>query len=220
MTADANYDGFDHDLVLPHLRRLYIQPGSFLDNLTAPILDYLACDTVASVLPFLQRSQCQLTTLVLTESTQLVLSKSYPDESFALSAENLISLLRNIPSLRNLFLQFNRRNAKNNNQVLKGMTMTGSGDDVCPNLVHLAFGFSQWTWNAQQSDLFAAMIRSRFHPTQPRSLLSLSYCSKFGGTPKAEDQMRILRNEGLDVRLIDPWGPFLRDAYAAFVFAR
>jgi hypothetical protein len=59
----------DASITLPHLHRLYVERGEFLAHLTAPKLKYLSCDTIDSMLSFVHRSSCQLTTLVLTERT-------------------------------------------------------------------------------------------------------------------------------------------------------
>ncbi|KAJ7616956.1 hypothetical protein DFH06DRAFT_1238227 [Mycena polygramma] len=59
--------GVLNDPILPvsNLCRLYVEESSFLAHLAAPRLEYLSCDVAHPALPFIQRSSCHLTTLVL-----------------------------------------------------------------------------------------------------------------------------------------------------------
>ncbi|KAJ7659064.1 hypothetical protein DFH06DRAFT_435878 [Mycena polygramma] len=93
-TDDPVFGGANVTILnLPHLRRLRIEDDGVLTQITAPALEYFSANIISSILPFIHRSSCQLTTLVLSESRV--------DEYFTLPSEDVISLLRNTPTLRN-----------------------------------------------------------------------------------------------------------------------
>ncbi|KAJ7659073.1 hypothetical protein DFH06DRAFT_435956 [Mycena polygramma] len=210
----------DTVLALPHLRRLYVAYASLLTQITAPLLEYLSANTTRFILPFLHRSSCQLTTLVLASSTV--------DTEFTLPPEDVISLLRKTPTLRNLLLQASfeeddDNNNDNNDQVLKAMTLSGSADDLCPNLLHLVYGPTMTADDDDpfSHDLFVAMIRSRLYPTRGRSLSSVKLFSPLGKQYcAAMNQMAAFIDDGFAVGFIDDWVTLLESAPGSFAFAR
>ncbi|KAJ7670085.1 hypothetical protein DFH06DRAFT_1372840, partial [Mycena polygramma] len=199
----------DTDMTLSHLRHLYVDDTSLLANLTAPRVQYLSCDTVASILPFIQRSSCRLTTLVLTQGHMTLLP-------FRLAPEATITLLQNIPSLKNLVLQASSSRWEENDRVLSAMTMTGSFSDLCPNLVYLAYGCIRDV-DTFSCSVFIAMVRSRLLPERScrlSSLRLLSTISDFDGPTKP---VEVLRDDGLDAIFVDLRYIFIDDARYSFI---
>ncbi|KAJ7905227.1 hypothetical protein B0H13DRAFT_1716755 [Mycena leptocephala] len=175
---------------LPHLRRLYTERGDLLAHLAAPRLEYLSCDTLDTALSFVIRSACRLTTLVLTHRW---------------SVEDLIPVLENIPSLEQFLLQANTTDAMDNNHVMTAMTLSGSSQDLCPNLTSFAFGLAKHMGPGFR-DVFVRMARSRIQPDGSCPLSSLRLFSR-----RSEDDssdllrwVQVLVDEGIDVSLI--WG--------------
>ncbi|KAJ7905219.1 hypothetical protein B0H13DRAFT_1716751 [Mycena leptocephala] len=187
----------DASITLPHLRQLYVERGEFLAYLTAPKLEYLSCDTVDSMLSFVHRSSCQLTTLVLTERTD--------DEGivFTLSPDTVIPLLRSTPSLRNFVLQANRASLEND-RIMSAMTLSGSSDDLCPNLISVAYGSMDDELEPFSADYFVPMIQSRLHLDRSCRLSSLRlFCDLHkDDLPQLIERMQPLMDEGLDVSLV------------------
>ncbi|KAJ6448172.1 hypothetical protein C8R47DRAFT_1085074 [Mycena vitilis] len=163
-------------VTLPRLRRLCVDQArphpddplvhpDFLVNLTAPQLEYLAaCDALPEILQFIQRSSCELTTLVLTRDP-------FKLHTFAPPSAHLLVLLQHTPSLTHLVLQASNK-LESNNLFLRAMRLSGSATDLCPQLVSFAFG--TWLQRAPYSPAdFTAMLHSRVH--------HLSQFTDFGG---------------------------------------
>ncbi|KAJ6482301.1 hypothetical protein C8R47DRAFT_1049395 [Mycena vitilis] len=208
--ASRNGETFnDTDMMFPHLRRLYVDDTSLLANLAAPKVEYLSCDTVASILPFIQRSSCCLTTLVLTQGHMTLLP-------FRLAPEATISLLQNIASLKNLVLQASSSRFEENDRVLSAMTMTGSSRDLCPNLVYLAYGCIRDV-DIFSCSVFIAMVRSRLVPERSCRLSSLRLLSNISGFDGRTKPVEALRDEGLDAIFVDLRYIFIDDARYSFI---
>ncbi|KAJ6518255.1 hypothetical protein C8R47DRAFT_1000144 [Mycena vitilis] len=207
-------------LALPHLRRLHVEDGGVLTQITAPMLNYLSSHIIDYIPLFLLRSSCQLTTLVL--------AASMANPVFAVPSEDVISLLRNIPTLRNLLLQANfeeydDENNENNDEVLRAMTLSGSADDLCPKLDHFAYGSTMTEGEEDPFSpyLFVAMIRSRLHPDAGHSLSSAKLFSALGRQySPAVAQIAPLIHQGFDVSFVEDWRALLSSASTALAFDR
>ncbi|KAJ7628280.1 hypothetical protein DFH06DRAFT_1057448 [Mycena polygramma] len=222
--ALTTYGGIiDHGLQItfPFLRRLHIDSVEFGDDVffqkfAAPALEYLSCCEIEFVHPFVQNSACQLTTLVLTKSPCSCEFMPPPDD--------LIALLKNLPSLRRLLLQARGYNQPNegNDEVLGAMTLSGSADDVCPNLVHFGYAFESYRFTTGEPpfsiNLLMTMLRSRLHPTSGHPLSSLTFSPPLRDKGISMDQVRTLGDEGLDVRWIKDRRDFLHKARTSFAF--
>ncbi|KAJ7670010.1 hypothetical protein DFH06DRAFT_1372675 [Mycena polygramma] len=144
----------DAVIVSPHLHRLYVERGDFLDHFIAPELAYLSCNAVEPILPFLQRSACQLTTLVLTLAYR---------QPFALPPADVISLLQHTSALKSLVLEASPEDQQGNDRILSALTVTGALD-ICPALTFFAYG-SATDVDLFSRDIFIRMIHSRLHST-------------------------------------------------------
>ncbi|KAJ6476738.1 hypothetical protein C8R47DRAFT_657986 [Mycena vitilis] len=201
-------------ITLHHLRRLFLEQGSFLARIAAPKLEYLSCDNLDAIGSFVQRSSCHLTTLVLTQGP-------LTPAPFALPPDSLISLLQHTPALKNLVLQANTTEKEHNHRVLSAMTVSGSPDDICPNLVFLAYGAAR-SVDAFSAGVFIAMIRSRIRPDRKCRLSSLRI---FSGPPAHDaedlvDGIQTVMDEGLfDVKILPNPFPLIEEARCSFVIA-
>ncbi|KAJ7661292.1 hypothetical protein DFH06DRAFT_1399068 [Mycena polygramma] len=139
-----NESDLDTIQVLQHLRRLCIQEGRILRHITAPrrveALTVIHWQSYPDIVPFVHRSSCTL--------TKLVLMCCKIDSEFT-------DVLRHLPSLTHLLVVLNGYNA----QIAFSSEMSAASDSyLCPNLTTLAFGY-QWPtpWDALLS-----MVESRF----------------------------------------------------------
>ncbi|KAJ7623874.1 hypothetical protein DFH06DRAFT_1230529 [Mycena polygramma] len=208
-------------ITLPQLRRLYIEQADFLAYFAAPQLEYLSCDEADKVLPFLARSSCHLTTLVLSEGS---LTHRQP---FALPPDDVISLLQHTPSLQNLVLQANTNEKQDNDRVLSALTVTGSAGELCPNLTFFAYGrgaVNKGTGtDAFSGDVFIAMIRSRIHPDRNCRLCSLRVLRGPMEIDAEEllEGIQTVSDEGLDdVKVLDDPSHFIEHARYLFNLSR
>ncbi|KAJ7684095.1 hypothetical protein DFH06DRAFT_1312555 [Mycena polygramma] len=208
VAADELADELNSMITVPHLRRLHADHSVSLTTLTAPVLEYLSSTSIDSILPFLQHSSCHLTTLILSELDDNVRS--------TLPAADVISLLRNTPSLRNLLqANLNLHMGDDSDEVLTGMTLSGSADDLCPNLVHLVYGSTA----SLDGFLFIAMIQSRL-PARSSVLSSVKLSYPIGREfCTVVDYIAVLRDKGFDASFLDDWGPVVRGAATSFTFA-
>ncbi|KAJ6501200.1 hypothetical protein C8R47DRAFT_970627 [Mycena vitilis] len=190
-------------ITLPHLRQLYIEQGGFLNNLTTPNLEHLTGDAAGPIFSLVQRSRCALSTLVLTQHIR-------PDL--------LLPLLKHIPSLERLLVHNSNSmhpNLSDNDLILKAMTVSGSADDLCPNLTYLAY-FSPFASRAFSSSVFLSMIRSRLRPERGCQLSALRFVC-----PRASVGsillIRTLRSEGLDAIIVHAIHAFMDKALYSFI---
>jgi hypothetical protein len=93
-----------------------------------------------------------------------------------------------------------------NARILSAMTLSGSSDDLCPNLISMAYGSMDEGWNPFSTDSFVPMIQSRLRLDRSCRLSSLRLFSSLheDGFPQIMDLMQPLVDEGLDVSLV--WG--------------
>ncbi|KAJ7437440.1 hypothetical protein B0H11DRAFT_2107177 [Mycena galericulata] len=142
-------------VVLPHLRRLYVADADLLDHLTAPSLGVLFLEgSLDPLSPFLQRSYCQLTKLVLGDCQ---------------FHGQLVSTLRLLSKLEYLAVNHPERLARDElTDLWASMSVSGSSSNLCPSLTFLALGYAYS--DEYFSEAFFIMIRSRIHPTLPSRL--------------------------------------------------
>ncbi|KAJ7113585.1 hypothetical protein C8R44DRAFT_930281 [Mycena epipterygia] len=137
-------------LSLPQLRRLVVTNGLFLDCLIAPALHELHVHgAVDCILPFLQRSACVLTRLILFQCDA--------------NPVDVIRLLRNVPALTTLCLDF-LGPAAATGALLSALTIRPGGSDsgvaLCPGLTALEWGDQNETMDRAA---FVDMVESRWH---------------------------------------------------------
>ncbi|KAJ7669996.1 hypothetical protein DFH06DRAFT_1468707 [Mycena polygramma] len=178
-------------ITLPQLRQLFTEQGDFLDCLTAPQVEYLSSNTVPSLLPFIQRSSCRLTTLVMTDTSPWDI----------LTSEAVILLLQHTPALKNLVWQASGVDEEDNTRVLSALTLTGASSDLCPNLTFFAYGAA--TSATLSGHVFNSLIRSRCQPDRTCQLSSL----RVFPVPPLEVEnllanMQTLIGGGLDVKFL------------------
>ncbi|KAJ7491363.1 hypothetical protein B0H11DRAFT_2008818 [Mycena galericulata] len=195
-------EGFaGREATLPHLRRLYVMDSFVLAYLTTPMLQDLflggtymlptRLPTMASVLPFVRRSMCRLTKLVLA-------SCGDPGE--------LVSVLECLPSLESLAFVHagDTITVPELIFVWTAMTVSDSQSDLCPNLTSLAcakreIGFCR--------DVFFNMIRSRLQSTSHIRLSFLRILSDLwamGQSDETDERVAQLEDEfeGFDVAVL------------------
>ncbi|KAF7342882.1 hypothetical protein MSAN_02004600 [Mycena sanguinolenta] len=195
--CDIDFGGDLHgSVVLPRLRRL-AAGGTLLGHMVAPAMQEL-CVThhIDHVLPFLQRSGCALTRLMLFQCTG--------------SGRNIIRLLRGIPSLTILeidFISFTTSKA-----LIPALTIPpdSTGSDVeylCPYLVSLSWGDRDDRMDYPAFVAMADMLRSRWRiPGQKSPSLRLvriylnQVRMRTGG--KWMQWMQVLADEGMDVAVV------------------
>ncbi|KAJ7625767.1 hypothetical protein FB45DRAFT_1060397 [Roridomyces roridus] len=154
----------DTPVVLPLLLRLHVASSEVLTHITAPILEELLIQDVAPTLtPFLERSSCHLSTLILTNLLSiddlipfLAVCSTLEHFTFILDAHSKVT----VGSMSTLF------------KALALQTPPTQTNDICPGLTSLTFGW----WSLRGSswkDAFFAMIRSRVHRLRVIRILSL-----------------------------------------------
>jgi hypothetical protein len=185
---------------LPLLRRLCVQPD-YLPRLRAPLLEELFCVyngqlAMRHIIPFVIRSSCSLTKLVLMSD-------------FIFSSQ-LTQVLRSLPGLTYLLLEADMTGANKDEEdatvqraLFKALTATGSSSDLCPNLTTLVYGSAPFF---SQHEFFG-MVESRFQRDRLRRL------RVFGGSSYHEHYLetcpydlaapiQALHDEGFDVAFI------------------
>ncbi|KAJ7056928.1 hypothetical protein C8F01DRAFT_1372254 [Mycena amicta] len=169
---NVDHEGLIHGsmVTLPNLRRLYIIRTEGLSHFTAPKLEGLNASTqeLDFIPPFLQRSNCQLSVLVLFE-----------EDETEITMPELISVLRCVPSLSTLLILGRARlpggfrfpgdcpHIHDLHVLFTAMTLSGSLSDLLPRLSTLFFGLEQ---NPFAGDAFLTMVRSRLLAHNPHRL--------------------------------------------------
>jgi hypothetical protein len=183
---------------LPNLRRLSSEHVAVLEYLTAPAVEDLRLtlgrEQLVPLLPFIHRSSCTLTRLALTELSAIDV--------------DVMSTLRELPSLAYLLLEYASDaeiGAYDGFVWINAMFVSGAPSDICPDLKTLVVGYT----DADQLPFaFFEMVRSRFQAnrTRPSRLecLRIFDAGSLTALPDEElAQMNDLREEGLDVGLVD-----------------
>ncbi|KAJ6463152.1 hypothetical protein C8R47DRAFT_1225269 [Mycena vitilis] len=195
----------DTVMVSPHLQRLDCEQGDLLDHVIAPHLAYLSCDMVNPILPFLQRSSCLLTTLVLT------LAYGQRRLGVALAPADVISVLEHTSTLEGLVLEANPKDQQGNDRVLSVLTVTDTSV-ICPTLTFFAYG-SATDADAFSRAIFIRAIHSRLYSAHTRRLSHIRVLcpAKQAKAADSQDEMRTLVDEGLDVEVVNAfdfiWDP-------------
>ncbi|KAJ7167950.1 hypothetical protein C8R46DRAFT_258854 [Mycena filopes] len=187
-------------IVLPQLRRICTASPDLLRRLTAPLLDtiysvYHSDNLVPLLPPFISRSACTITTLVLMHCG------ISPDS-------DLVAVLRSLPSLTYLAIEPDDLQETRVQQLalLRAMTATVSATgahELCPKLTSLVYGM-----NADFSHTtFFEMAHSRLHGigslTQLR-LFPVRYVHGFQDVVMM--RLNPLRHCGFDAALLDSAG--------------
>ncbi|KAJ6595108.1 hypothetical protein DFH09DRAFT_1357841 [Mycena vulgaris] len=188
----VNHDasGDEQSVTLPVLRRLYIELPWILNHLTAPALEGLVLDyfSLDPILTFVQRSSCQLTTLVLLSCT----------------ISGAASILQNIPTLAYVHITNDPGDRQKPQFLFDAMAVSTPRSMLCPDLTSFVFGLRGIS-SAGCGDSFVSLVRSR---SQPRSSSGLSFIRLFYSRldqPPSDDLaagIEMLAHEGIDVALI------------------
>ncbi|KAJ7460315.1 hypothetical protein FB451DRAFT_1563383 [Mycena latifolia] len=178
-----------HELVvLPALRRLYIRQASFLDLLDAPFLEDLFVEdfSIGTILPFVERSSCQLTKLVLLGCTIPAVSLALPSLS----------------TLTDLHIRADTVERTPPSHLFDALTVASSKPIVCPRLVSFSFGIGgRISPLAGCADSLLAMVQSRLVPiSQSRLYVVRLYCD--GPPDDLARAVGMLAREGLDVAFL------------------
>ncbi|KAJ6502739.1 hypothetical protein C8R47DRAFT_1007801 [Mycena vitilis] len=156
-------------ITLPRLRRLCVERTGSLHHLTTPLLEelfsaYNAQQDLLSLLPFLHRSSCSLTKLVLKHCDITL---------------DLTDVMQNLVHLTYLYLESNTSTPQKQAVFFKAMTVNSTSLDLCPDLVSLVFEFNR----NFAYETFFRMARSRFQV--PGSGGRLTTLRLFGGSENA-----------------------------------
>lgn len=190
-------DSFEPDIsvVLPCLRRLYIEMAGFLQCLRALLLQDLCCsyseslDGRSEILAFVRRSSCSLQTLVLMRCS---------------IDSDLITILGGLSSLTRLIIQDHIESDEDSeSQQIALFDALATG--LCPNLVFLAYGFGPYV----AAVALLAMARSRFllEPPSPRMIQLRLFRSSasFEACPRSiAVAIQIMRDDGFDIEFLAP----------------
>ncbi|KAJ6462148.1 hypothetical protein C8R45DRAFT_912071 [Mycena sanguinolenta] len=190
----------DATVTLPQLRRLCLDHRGFLLHIVAPNLEELRCvdyELKIQILPFVHRASCTLQRLVLWQCPLHI---------------ELISTLRNLPSLIYLFLQNDWHLQEQGVAFFAAMTISGSTADICPRLTSMVYGHAEWNHDASQES-FVHMARSRFLPnpsgpfnghfTSLRLLpTDLGLDTYVPPDAKLKARVQLLQNEGFNVAFL------------------
>ncbi|KAJ7509486.1 hypothetical protein B0H11DRAFT_1250639 [Mycena galericulata] len=150
-------------VTVPYLRRLFAESTVSLSHLTLPALAELFTQgPVDPILPFIHRSSCWLTALVLT--------------SF-FSSKGLIPVLETSPSLELLYLDEQLAEPPTTGALFTAMTASRTSSDILPNLTSFAYGTSSANNDASWHESLFPMIRSRL---QPELSCRLSFVRLYG----------------------------------------
>ncbi|KAF7346654.1 F-box domain-containing protein [Mycena sanguinolenta] len=191
-----------HTVLLPRLRRLHSDRLGWFLPVVAPGLEELcflqSMWLIPLIGPFVHQLSCTLQRLDLWRCP--------------LSSE-LITTLRDLPSLTYLLIQNDRHDEPDGVAFFTAMSTAGTSPTICPLLTSMAYGYVHWKSRASH-DSFVLMARSRFgansvHPsgTSFASLRLLSISSapySDYSPPGAEIKARVqsLQDEGFNVAFL------------------
>ncbi|KAJ7610219.1 hypothetical protein FB45DRAFT_1122198 [Roridomyces roridus] len=138
---------------LPQLRRLCLSAGHLLNHITAPVLQDLRLEgQLNPALPFIQRSSCRL--------TKLVLDGGWMDDS----RDILLRVLELLPTLEHVVMDRFAGMNSSPTRFWEAMRLSDEGDGVCPSLKYLA---CRWIRDEEEDnedatvDAFFGALRSR-----------------------------------------------------------
>ncbi|KAJ7511660.1 hypothetical protein B0H11DRAFT_1952479 [Mycena galericulata] len=158
---DPNETHDDVMVTLPHLRRLFADWTVLVSHLTLPALaELFTLGAVYPLLPFIHRSSCRLTTLVLTNSF----------------SEGLIPILQTSPSLEYLHFEQVLAEPHTTGVLFTAMTVFGTSPDILPNLSSFVYACTKCKDISSLDRLFP-MIRSRLNPQLPCRLAFVRFYS-------------------------------------------
>ncbi|KAF7342853.1 hypothetical protein MSAN_02001400 [Mycena sanguinolenta] len=194
--CDIFGSGLDGLLTLPHLRRLAVS-SRFLGHFVAPALQEICVTGLINfVPPFLRRSGCVLTRLMLF--------------NFAGTGPDLISLLRSSPLIATLEIDFWPGSFPAFTALISALTIVAGtdADYLCPSLVSLSLGDREDRTDYPAFVAIVEMLRSRWR-TPGRESPSLKRARIYLGnirmktSGKWKQWMQILVNEGMDVAVVE-----------------
>ncbi|KAK7052129.1 hypothetical protein R3P38DRAFT_1636894 [Favolaschia claudopus] len=186
-------------ITLPNLRSLLIYDGRFSQIIEAPKLEYLFIwSRISTALPLLRRFCGQLEKLEI---------RCYRTETSVLP-----SVLRLVPNLLELGVMFDERNSVKTDetdgieipksQIFRAMELSGSAEDICPQLTSARFTLTPDTVSEDWDSLYS-MLNSRWDPghrlkralLEPAVPLALSISTKF----------EALKADGLELEIGEPF---------------
>lgn len=186
----------DRMITLPHLSQLCVEKSFLLDHLTAPHLESLFTQgSVDALPPFIRRSSCTLTTLVLTRCH---LTGSPTPEA-------LIPLLQNSPALQNLRVEPDGSAPGPTRDFLDAMRLSDShlSSNICPDLRSFAYGFLGALDLGFSHDAFFSMLQSRLTARCRLTCVRVfSTRSDVLFSAVMESRMQALADEGLDAAIV------------------
>jgi hypothetical protein len=194
------------NVVLPHLKQLVLNDGSFLHCLKTPKLESLEVHWSDDSVPqFFRGSQCPLNTM------KLHCSSCYP----ALDAFH--ELLRHVPNLLHLELDFRIDGdaASEEEQALipqyfHAMKAAGSSTPLCPKLTSMEVVFPN-CGTPQEAvatgyESLCEMVESRWNlPTHTRSLMHVDIDLVDVVSTLVRQRFDAMRRAGLDVNKVFTW---------------
>ncbi|KAJ6578083.1 hypothetical protein B0H19DRAFT_1122328 [Mycena capillaripes] len=148
--------------LLPRLRRLCVKGPAILNHLKTPLLHTLYSlrnPIFRTLLPFVQRSACTLSKLVLVQCDV---------------SDKLIPVLRGLPTLTYLLIDSQRDDGLRPHVALfDAMRRSGTSSELCPNLKSLLFAYERTSDDDNldfPSENFFNMVQSRLEPNRPSRL--------------------------------------------------
>ncbi|KAJ7622207.1 hypothetical protein FB45DRAFT_1006218 [Roridomyces roridus] len=202
--------GYDEDpadqalattVVLPLVRRLHVEHVGILAHMTAQSLQTLLIPSAAShahiLVTFLQRSSCQLNTLVITKCFDL---------------DGIIAVLTNCTTLEHLILQIQSVGSVDIDGLVSllsalSVSIASTNTNICPNLASIALGFIHQAESPVWGEALLRMLESRSQPQQ--RLRSACFFTAAFGQGKAfptelKDRIQGLENrDQLDIQYLD-----------------
>lgn len=186
-------------IVLPQLRRICTASPDLLRRLTAPLLEtihsvYHSDNLVPLLPPFIDRSACTITTLVLMHC--------------GISPDYLVAVLRDLPSLTYLAMEPDDLQETKVQQLalLRAMTATVSATgahELCPKLASLVYGMNADFAHATFFDMAHSRMGGIGILTQLR-LFPVRYFHGFQDVVMV--RLNTWRNRGFDAALLDSVG--------------
>ncbi|KAJ6507467.1 hypothetical protein DFH09DRAFT_1438094 [Mycena vulgaris] len=183
LPAAENLDWVEGAPNLQELRRLHVEECNFLDYLVAPVIqDLFVHRDIDAILPFLERSHTQLTSLAIFEWG---------------FGDDIVPLLRASPSLKHLCLDVVHWG--DSGRSISGMLgELARTPDLCSNLTSFIWrdGSTGTEPFLRYQDIFLEMIESRCSAHSLTSLRLFLWDPRL--TENAAERLRSLEYQGLD----------------------